>query len=60
MNPVVAVIAPGAMGGPVGGRLVAHGLKVLTSLEGRSAETVARARAAGLTPASTEEIAPLI
>ena len=34
MNPVVAVIAPGMMGAAVGGRLVDHGLKVLTSLDG--------------------------
>jgi putative dehydrogenase len=57
MNPVVAVIAPGAMGAPVGKRMVEHGLKVLTSVQGRSAETVARAQAAGLTPASDDEIA---
>ena len=57
MNPVVAVIAPGAMGAPVGKVLVEHGLKVLTSLQGRSAATVARAQAAGLTDASDEEIA---
>ena len=36
MNPVVAVIAPGAMGAPVGKRLAEHGLKVLTSLHERS------------------------
>ena len=29
MTPVVAVIAPGMMGAPVGKRLVEHGLKVL-------------------------------
>ena len=57
MNPVVAVIAPGAMGAPVGKRMVEHGLKVLTSLQGRSPETIARAQAAGLTPASDDEIA---
>jgi len=57
MNPVVAVIAPGAMGAPVGKRLAEHGLKVLTSLQGRSAATVARATAAGLTTASDDEIA---
>ena len=57
MTPVVAVIAPGMMGSAVGGRLVAHGLKVLTSLQGRSAETVARAKDAGMAPASDEEIA---
>jgi 3-hydroxyisobutyrate dehydrogenase-like beta-hydroxyacid dehydrogenase len=57
MNPVVAVIAPGAMGAPVGQRMVEHGVKVLTSLEDRSAATVARAKAAGMTAASDEEIA---
>ena len=57
VNPVVAVIAPGAMGAPVGKILVQHGLKVLTSLQGRSATTAARAQAAGLTDASDDEIA---
>jgi len=57
MTPVVTVIAPGMMGAAVGGRLAAHGLKVLTSLAGRSAETVERAKAAGLSAASDEEIA---
>ncbi len=57
MTPVVAVIAPGAMGAAVGKRLVDNGLKVLTSLNGRSAETAARAKAAGMVAASDEEIA---
>jgi 3-hydroxyisobutyrate dehydrogenase-like beta-hydroxyacid dehydrogenase len=57
MNPVVAVIAPGMMGAAVGGRLVENGLKVLTSLAGRGADTVARAKKYGLTDASDEEIA---
>jgi len=57
MNPVVAVIAPGMMGAAVGGRLVENGLKVLTSLTGRSAETVSRAKKYGLTAANDEEIA---
>jgi 3-hydroxyisobutyrate dehydrogenase-like beta-hydroxyacid dehydrogenase len=57
MTPVVAVIAPGNMGAAVGGRLVAHGLKVLTSLRGRSAESEARSKAAALTASSDEEIA---
>src|ERR1700732_4063352 len=56
MNPVVAVIAPGMMGAAVGGRLVENGLKVLTSLAGRSADTVARAKKHGLTAASDAEI----
>ena len=57
MTPVVAVIAPGAMGAAVGQRLADNGLKVLTSLKGRSAETQARAKAAGMADASDEEIA---
>ena len=57
MTPVVAVIAPGMMGAAVGKRLVDNGLKVLTSLGGRSQETLARAKAAGLAGASDEEIA---
>jgi len=57
MNPVVAVIAPGAMGAGTGARLAEHGVTVLTSLRGRSAETIARARKAGMREASDEEIA---
>jgi putative dehydrogenase len=57
MTPVVAVIAPGMMGAAVGKRLVDNGLKVLTSLEGRSAETATRAKAAGMAAAGDEEIA---
>ena len=57
MTPVVAVIAPGMMGAAVGKRLVDHGLKVLTSLAGRSAETAQRATAAGMVSASDKEIA---
>ena len=57
MTPVVAVIAPGMMGAAVGKRLVDNGVKVLTTLKGRSAETVARAKSAGMQAASDEEIA---
>jgi L-threonate 2-dehydrogenase len=57
MTPVVAVIAPGMMGAAVGKRLADNGAKVLTSLKGRSQETVARASAAGMASASDEEIA---
>jgi 3-hydroxyisobutyrate dehydrogenase-like beta-hydroxyacid dehydrogenase len=57
MNPVVAVIAPGMMGAAVGKRLADHGLKVLTSLAGRSAETIERAKAAGMISAGDGEIA---
>ena len=57
MTPVVAVIAPGAMGGAVGKRLIDNGVTVLTSLEGRSEETRARAKAAGMTAAKDDDIA---
>src|ERR1700728_4792812 len=57
MSPVIAIIAPGAMGAAVGKRLTDNGLKVLTSLGGRSAETAARAKAAGISDASDNEIA---
>jgi len=57
MTPVVALIAPGMMGAAVGKRLVDNGLKVLTSLNGRSPETAARAKAAGMVSSSDEEIA---
>jgi L-threonate 2-dehydrogenase len=57
MTPTVAVIAPGAMGAGVGKRLADNGVKVLTSLKDRSAETQARAKAAGMSHVSDEEIA---
>src|SRR5262245_2249935 len=57
MTPVVAVIAPGMMGAAVGKRLVDNGLKVLTSLKGRSQETLLRANGAGMQAAPDEEIA---
>jgi putative dehydrogenase len=57
MTPVVAVIAPGMMGAAVGKRLVDNGVKVFTSLTGRSAETAMRAKAAGMAAAGDEEIA---
>jgi len=57
MTPVVAVIAPGMMGAAVGKRLVDNGVKVLTSLKGRSDETATRAKAAGMAAAGDEEIA---
>src|ERR1700745_761829 len=57
MTPVVAVIAPGAMGGAVGKRLVDNGITVLTSLDGRSEETRTRAKAAGMTSAKDDDIA---
>src|SRR6201987_777563 len=57
MTPVVAVIAPGAMGGAVGKRLVDNGVTVLPSLDGRSEETRARAKASGMSAAKDDDIA---
>jgi putative dehydrogenase len=49
MSPVVAIVAPGNMGAAVGQRLTENGVKVLTTLAGRGAASVARAVAAGMT-----------
>ncbi len=57
MKPIVAVVAPGMMGSAVAKRLTVAGLQVLTLLSGRSAATVARAEAAGMTGATEVEIA---
>jgi len=57
MAPTVAVIAPGAMGAAVGKRLVDNGVTVLTSLDGRSEETRARAKSAGMAAAKDDDIA---
>jgi 3-hydroxyisobutyrate dehydrogenase-like beta-hydroxyacid dehydrogenase len=56
-TPTVAVIAAGAMGAAVGARLSQHGVRVLTSLDGRSAATAKRATEAGMTGANDAEIA---
>lgn len=53
----IAVIAPGEMGSGVGGVLVRHGLTVLTSLQGRSADSAARAARFGLRDAPDAELA---
>src|SRR5258707_14344885 len=57
MNPTVAVIAQGAMGAGVGGRLVERGLRVVTSLSGRSESSAKRAAAAGMVAVSDAECA---
>ena len=56
MNPTVAVVAQGAMGAGVGGRLVERGLRVVTSLDGRSEASAKRAKAAGMVAASDQEM----
>ncbi len=57
MVPIVAVIAPGMMGSAVAKRLTESGIRVRTSLSGRSAATASRARAAGMTDATDEQLA---
>jgi L-threonate 2-dehydrogenase len=56
MSPIVAVIAPGMMGSAVAKRLTASGIEVRTLLAGRSPETIARARAAGMADATDTQI----
>lgn len=57
MTLAVAIVAPGAMGAGVGRLLTSHGVRVLTSLAGRSEASAARAREAGMVAASDQEIA---
>src|SRR5271165_5984427 len=57
MTIAVAIIAPGAMGAGIGKRLASPGVRVLTSLAGRSDATAARAGEAGMVAVSDEEIA---
>jgi 3-hydroxyisobutyrate dehydrogenase-like beta-hydroxyacid dehydrogenase len=56
-RPTVAVIAPGMMGSAVAARLTQHGITVRSILAGRSASSLARAKAAGMADASPAEIA---
>jgi putative dehydrogenase len=57
MPPTVAIIAQGAMGAGVAQRLTEHKVTVLTSLAGRSAQSAARARAAGMTAVDDRALA---
>ena len=57
MNPTVAIVAQGAMGAGVGGRLVERGLRVVTSLAGRSEASAKRAAAAGMVAVPDQEVA---
>ncbi len=47
-EPLVALLHPGEMGAAIGGCLAARNVHVMFASEGRSAETLARAKAAGL------------
>ncbi|MGZ2454503.1 3-hydroxyisobutyrate dehydrogenase-like beta-hydroxyacid dehydrogenase [Rhizobium ruizarguesonis] len=54
--PNIAIIGSGAMGSAVARRLIAHGAMVPTYLQGRSEQTIARAKAAGMVPVSRQEL----
>ncbi|HET7803775.1 MAG TPA: DUF1932 domain-containing protein [Pseudolabrys sp.] len=56
-TPTVVVIAPGNMGAGVGRRLTENKVTVLTSLAGRSKESVRRAREAGMQPVDERALA---
>ncbi len=56
-KPVVGIIAQGQMGSAVAKRLTDNGLTVLTNLEGRSAESSARAKAARMQPVALSQFA---
>jgi putative dehydrogenase len=56
MTLTIAIIAAGAMGSAVAARLTRHGVTVLTSLDGRSPPSRARAEAAGMQHAGDAEI----
>jgi putative dehydrogenase len=52
---VVAIIAPGEMGSAVAARLTERGIKVTTSLGGRSAASIARAQRAHMVPVADDD-----
>lgn len=57
MTPQVAIIAPGAMGSAVARRLHDNGVRVITSLEGRTPESASRALNAGMADVARSELA---
>ncbi|MFM0516825.1 MULTISPECIES: NAD(P)-dependent oxidoreductase [Caballeronia] len=56
-HPTVAILGAGSMGSAIGRALTQSGARVLTSLEGRSAASAARAREAGMEDASLDSLA---
>jgi 3-hydroxyisobutyrate dehydrogenase-like beta-hydroxyacid dehydrogenase len=56
-HPTVAILGAGSMGSAIGRALTQSGARVLTSLEGRSAASAARAREAGMEDASLDGLA---
>jgi L-threonate 2-dehydrogenase len=56
MTYAVAIVAPGEMGAAVAARLGERGVRVMTSLAGRSAASVARAERARMLPAVDDDV----
>src|SRR6476659_11192608 len=56
-TPTVAIVAPGNLGAGVSRRLTENKVTVLTSLAGRSEESVKRAREAGMQPVEERALA---
>ncbi len=56
MKPSVAIVAQGAMGTAIANLLVTHGANVVTSLQGRSDASRARAQSAGMTEVAFERL----
>lgn len=52
----VGIVAPGNMGAAVARRLGEHGVKVMTTLEGRGPASAARARDAGMTAVTLDRL----
>jgi 3-hydroxyisobutyrate dehydrogenase-like beta-hydroxyacid dehydrogenase len=57
MTLTVGIVAAGNMGAAVARRLVENGVRVLTTLTGRSSASEARARAAGMTAVDLDQLA---
>ena len=57
MNPIISIMAQGAMGAATASRLVENGFEVRTDLTGRSAASAERAAKAGMKAVSEDELA---
>ena len=57
MNPIISIMAQGAMGAATASRLVENGLEVRTDLTGRSVASAERAAKAGMKAVSEDELA---
>ena len=56
MTITFALVATGAIGAAIGQRLVEHGARVVTTLDGRSEASISRAKAAGIEAVSADAL----